>query len=365
MGSVKDLRILVPAYENSAGKFIFEFSDRYSIFDYGEMPDHIIGKGAALAVMAAFNFEELAKRGIETHYKGLVHDDKTVTFSDLKEGSDGADAIAVEGAVVYHPIARPSIDDEGDVKVEYDYSFFEQNRGKINNFLVPLEIIFRNGLPSGSSVFKRIDAAKRESDPKIREEKLRGIYQKLGVSSEPNPGDMLPRPVMTYTTKLEPGDRTLTDDEAYKISGLASAEFGKVRALAFDVNDFVTEQAEKTGLKPHWDGKVEMVYFDGLKIVDVVGTLDEDRFGVLVSKEILRQWYKQTQPEFVEACDEWKKTGEGWQERLPVKPMNLPTEFSDLVSQMYMAATNKYTERRIFNVPGLEEVVELLESRVL
>ena len=48
MGSVKDLKIVRPAYENKPGIGDFEFSDRFSVFDWGEMPDHITHKGRAL-----------------------------------------------------------------------------------------------------------------------------------------------------------------------------------------------------------------------------------------------------------------------------------------------------------------------------
>ncbi len=76
MGSVKDLLVTEPAYVDQAGVGSFVFSDRYSVFDWGEMPDHLAGKGRALAVMAAYNFEELERRGFRTHYRGLVADDE-------------------------------------------------------------------------------------------------------------------------------------------------------------------------------------------------------------------------------------------------------------------------------------------------
>ena len=56
MGSVKDLEVLESPYESKEGRGIFHFSDRYSVFDWGEMPDNIKNKGAALAMMATFNF---------------------------------------------------------------------------------------------------------------------------------------------------------------------------------------------------------------------------------------------------------------------------------------------------------------------
>jgi len=370
MGSVKDITIIEPAYifpsENQPGIANFIFSDRYSVFDWGEMPDHIKDKGRALAVMAAFNFEGLEKRGIKTHYRGLVASDgELIKFSDLEEGSNGSNTIQVDMAVVYRPIARkfikfPFIGEDGKPEIKYDYSFFDVNRGKLNNYLIGLEIIFRNALPRGSSVFRKIAKAKSKEDPVERKKELNKIYQKLGLTSEPKPGDVLPKSVLNYTTKLESGDRSLSKEEAYKISGLDSWEFPKVEILALKVNDFITKQAKKTGFV-HYDGKVEMMYNYGLAVVDVTGTFDENRLGFngeQVSKEVLRQWYEKNQPEFRAACDKWKKTGEGWQQRCDVKPRKLPPEFSELVSKMYMAGCNRYVEKQIFDVLDLEEVMD-------
>ena len=39
----------------------FEFTDDYSVFDWGKMPDTIANKGRALAVMGAFIFDKLVK----------------------------------------------------------------------------------------------------------------------------------------------------------------------------------------------------------------------------------------------------------------------------------------------------------------
>ncbi len=270
-------------------------------------------------------------------------------------------------AVVYHPIARRFIEGEFPNEIareEHDYSFFENNRGKLNNYLVPLEVIFRNGLPLGSSVFKKIARAKKEENPKNREHELQKILQRLGLTEEPKPGDMLPESAISYTTKLEPGDRNLNPIEAYKISGLERADFTELRSLVLKVNDVITERAQKTGFV-HWDGKVEFVYNKGLVVADVIGTFDENRFGFRgeqVSKEVLRQWYEKNQPEFRTACDEWKKTGEGWQERCPVKPRKLDREFNSLVSQMYMAGCNQYVGRNIFDVPPLEEVMDSIRA---
>ena len=42
-------------------------------------------------------------------------------------------------------------------KIVHDYSVYTSN---LKNCLIPLEIIYRNGLPEGSSVFKRLEQGK-------------------------------------------------------------------------------------------------------------------------------------------------------------------------------------------------------------
>jgi phosphoribosylaminoimidazole-succinocarboxamide synthase len=365
MGSVKDLLVLKPAYENHEGVGNFVFSDRYSVFDWGEMPDHITGKGRALAVMAAFNFEELERRGIRTHYQGLVSSSGAlVRFSDLAVEEGGLATMQVSLARVYRPIVREFWTGEH-VEVGYDYTFFEQHRGQINNYLVGLEIIFRNGLPLGSSIFKRIERVQQLADAKQSRAEVNSILKELGVKQLPQPGQMLPSPVMSFTTKLEAGDRDLSLKQAYRLSGLPRREFDALKSLALQVNAVITEQAQATGFA-HYDGKIETVWNNGLVVCDVIGTFDENRFawqGEQISKEVLRQWYKRHQPEFGSACEKWKKTGPGWQKGCDVKPHTLPSEFATLVSQMYMSGCNRYTGKRVFDSPPLEEVMEKLKFR--
>jgi phosphoribosylaminoimidazole-succinocarboxamide synthase len=364
MGSVKDLLVLEPPYENRAGVGNFVFSDRYSVFDWGEMPDRITSKGRALAAMAAFNFELLERRGIRTHYQGLVSPSgKLVRFSDLAEGEGGLATMQVSLARVYRPVVREFASARG-VEARYDYTFFEKHRGAINNYLIGLEIIFRNGLPAGSSVFKRIEKAERVADTGQRSRELAAVLKGLGLKGPPQPGQMLPSPVMSYTTKLEAGDRELSLKEAYRLSGLPRREFNALEGLALQVNSIINEQARETGFQ-HYDGKIEAVWDNGLVVCDVIGTFDENRFswrGEQISKEVLRQWYRRNQPEFVSACDRWKSTGPAWQKSCDVKPRKLPGKFAALVSQLYMSGCNRYTGKRIFDSPPLEEVMERLKS---
>ena len=115
MGSVKDLEILQKPTQDLLGHGIFTFSDRYSVFDWGEMPDHIPNKGAALCMMAAWNFERLEEIGVQTHYKGLLDEDGHVTKIDnLAKPSN---RMAVDLTNVHHPEVKTE-----NGKLKYDYS---------------------------------------------------------------------------------------------------------------------------------------------------------------------------------------------------------------------------------------------------
>ena len=87
MGSVKDLKVIREATPNNPGQGKFVFSDRYSVFDWGEMPDHIKNKGAALCLMGAYCFDKAEEHGIKTHYRGVVRSDgKLVRLDEIEDG---------------------------------------------------------------------------------------------------------------------------------------------------------------------------------------------------------------------------------------------------------------------------------------
>src|SRR3989338_11456618 len=67
-GSVKNVNVLKEATEKEAGLAFFDYTDSYSVFDYGRMPDLIPNKGECISRMAAFNFKELGKKGFKSHF---------------------------------------------------------------------------------------------------------------------------------------------------------------------------------------------------------------------------------------------------------------------------------------------------------
>jgi phosphoribosylaminoimidazole-succinocarboxamide synthase len=342
MGSVKDLETVREPTQDSMGIGRFHFSDRYSVFDWGEMPDLIDGKGAALCLMGAYCFERLEEKGIRTHYRGLIADDgKVVKLNALKRP---VNTMEIDLVNVYKPDARVK-----DGKLRYDYGRYTAN---LKNYLIPLEIIYRNGLPEGSSVFKRLE----QSQITIEE---------LGLNRYPKPGDRLSKPIFDVSTKLEQKDRYLPWKEAQEISGLTDEEVSEVKDLLLSVNRLITQVALKADLENE-DGKIELAFNPErrLMVVDVVGTLDECRFtyeGLHVSKEIARQFYRRTS--WFRDVEEAKKRAEAegvedWKAMCNSSPPKLDPALKTLIGQMYMAVSNEVTERRMFDVPSLAETVK-------
>ena len=342
MGSVKDLEVIKKPTKDKMGVGRFHFSDRYSVFDWGEMPDHIQGKGAALCMMGAYCFEKLEEKGIKTHYRGLVDaEGRVVRFGELKQPSNVMEINLVN---VYKP--RVYIH-EG--KIVYDYSVYTP---ELKNFLIPLEIIYRNGLPEGSSVFKRLEA---------------GLVtlEELGLNHYPRAGEKLAKPIFDVSTKLEKSDRYVSWKEAQQIACLTDSELEEVKSLLLRVDETVTEIAYRAGLVNE-DGKIELAFDPQrrLMVVDVVGTLDECRFtynGLHVSKEIARIYYRRTEwaKEVEEAKKKAKEKGiENWKTLVKTEPPKLESKLKKIISQMYMSAANEITRKKIFNVPKLVKVVE-------
>ena len=72
MGSVKDLEVIKKPKRNEMGIGRFHFSDRYSVFDWGRMPDLIEGKGEALCIMGAYCFETVSYTHLTLPTKRIV-----------------------------------------------------------------------------------------------------------------------------------------------------------------------------------------------------------------------------------------------------------------------------------------------------
>ena len=338
MGSVKDIEILESPKGLNPGRGRFHFSDRYSVFDWGEMPDHIPSKGASLCLTSAYFFELLEGRGIKTHYIGLVEGGKVKRLDELRSPSS---VMEVELLRVIRPEVR-----EG----KYNYGVFKNQEG---NFLIPLEIIYRNSLPPGTSVFRRL--------------KEGGLSpQDLGFDSVPEPGTRLPQPFFDLSTKLEETDRYISWEEAAEMAGLKAEELDRIREIVSEVNELITDEVSKLGLQNE-DGKIELG-FDGerrLMVVDAVGTLDECRFswqGTSVSKELARIYYRST-PWYGEVEEAKRRDRVHWREMVKADPPPLPPRFKELLSLLYRCFAQELTGREWFGpLPPLRSVLEEMKG---
>jgi len=339
MGSVKEVSVIKPAVQGAEGEGIFSFSDRYSVFDWGEMPDHIPGKGAALCTLSAYFFEVLEKRGIKSHFRGLIDDKGAWRFSEIKAPCSKMKVSLVR-------VIRPSYDKASN---KYDYSPYS---GIADNYLIPLEVIYRNTLGEGASVFKRLKNGSI-------------TYKDLGLNHEPVPGERLENPILDVSTKLEHIDRYMKWDEAESISALSPDKMKKLKDMILEINKVITEETKKAGID-NADGKFEFgVNAKGeIILVDVLGTPDECRFtldGFHISKEIARRFYRKTKwAEEVEIAK--KERGDDWKNFVNEKPEPLPQEMKILIASMYQAVTNEITGKKLFQTDNLAKIVSELKK---
>lgn len=269
-GSTKDVYAVGEEY-------LFRFSDRYSVFDWGEMPDLLEGKGRALAAFTKTLYQRLGEAGIPHH---------------LSTSVAGEDELLVKPFRV-HREPGPAPREE--------------------NIFIPLEVIFRLGVPKGSSLLKRHP----------------GKFQEY---------ERFEKPMIEFTTKLERFDRPLTHEEARELSNLSPKEWENLihttERIALGLRGIFAE----VGIDL-WDGKVEFAAGKGtdrdIILVDSIGP-DELRLtkdGVQLSKEIIRQYYKATDwYERLETAKE--KYGESFKDFIS-PPERLRTEFKASVEEMY------------------------------
>jgi phosphoribosylaminoimidazole-succinocarboxamide synthase len=339
MGSVKDLKIIKEATTDHMGIGHFHFSDRYSVFDWGEMPDLITDKGKALCIIGAYFFEKLEELGVLTHYRGLVDAGKTAKLSELQKPVDTMEVDLVR-------VVKPGL--EGN---RYDYAAYKK---ETSNFLIPLEVIYRNSLPAGSSVFRRL----KEGSLKLDE---------IGLTQMPEPNDVLSPPILDASTKLEVTDRYLSWQEAQEISGLADDEITEVKNVTSKINDLITQQVSQVGLVNE-DGKVEFGYDQNrdLILVDILGTPDECRFtyeGLPVSKEVARIYYRNTDW-YLEVEKAKKEDRANWKSLISTPPPNLPARLFELVSFLYQSACNEITGKNWFDSPSLDTILNEMKEHL-
>jgi phosphoribosylaminoimidazole-succinocarboxamide synthase len=374
-GSVKDLK--GPLRASVGGEeipaVVFEYTDAYSVFDWGRMPDALERKGEALAVLAADWFEklerpdtwkefsrspealglrkgnrfgaafnelgeELQARGLRTHYLGMVAG--TPASGDRVDPvpcarmSKPSRTIAVRQVSVVKPVVTSVL---GRQLPDY-----HGTRNAPLPRLVPLEVVFRFALPEGSSLFERL-----ERDP--------GYLASLGFGGlKAEPGGRWEFPLLELFTKLESSDRPVPLTEGLSISGLSAPMLQELLFRTAWVAGCIRWLCAKAGLELA-DGKLEWA-LDAqgkLILVDAIGP-DELRIlknGLQLSKEFLRRHYRASQwyESLVAAKEQAKAQGNAdWKKGVAQPPPPLPPMKRELASQVYLALANALTGRQWF-----------------
>ena len=358
-------------------ELVFSYSNRYSVFDWGEMPDHIPQKGSCLAAMAYMFFDALSDAD---KWKTWSHVDAqgNPMLSQLKESgldhhmSQGLVDEALSACPLQSPtpylhvhkvdVHRPSFDGE-----KYDYQLYQE---RPTNALVPLEIIFRFGVPNGSSLMKRVNNE---------------VYlAELGLDKKPNFGDIFSKPVIEYSTKLESTDVYIPFAQAKEMAGLTDTEAQNLRDLVFVLSLRLRDIFSASDLFL-WDGKFEFAFSKerdaqgnrSFVLVDSIGP-DELRLtydGVQLSKECLRQPYRGGA--WHTALEQAKKLGKERNDRdwkkictdeLGSQPENLNPQFIEQIAQLYKSLTNAiatqlYNESIFADAWTLEQVAETLRQK--
>lgn len=375
-GSVKDVYGV-----EGKDPYVFVFSDRYSIFDWGEMPDALAGKGEALAVMGDLFFRQLgeakawANWQIPETYPKLWRDSLTssAVWAELRRSGlhhhsfgmvdEGGNAVAAgqrASRLAVKALKRPPAPAEMvNGRLRWNYSAYESRPGDV---LVPLEVVFRFGAPEGSSFLKRA-------------KEIPGYAQSFGWPELPEAGELFAFPIIEFFTKLEPTDRFLTRAEAAALAALSAEEMDELVALNLLIAIRLRDMFSQLGLEL-WDGKFEFAFRPGsshrhFTLVDSIGP-DELRLigpgGVHFSKEFLRRLYRDTP--WYHAMEKAKKLAtergeKDWKkicrEEFKSQPAPLPKEALELAQLLYPALASAVAEAVLKRTPyeGMPKLPEL------
>lgn len=292
-GKVKEV------YEIDGRELEFHFTDNISVFDK-IIPSSIPRKGETLCKSSAFWFEKLNELGIKNHYIS----------------SPASTSMRVRRVNVIHDYDKMNAD--------------------TRNFLIPLEVICRHYV-AGSL------------NDKILRGEITGEMLGFEQGRTPKYGEKLQKPMIEFTTKLEPVDRKLTEQQALEISGLSPEELSKIKEIVLLIDNVIAEIAGANNLI-HVDGKKEFGMDENrnIMLVDTFGTLDEDRWWdmdkwqegkiIELSKEFVRQHYRKTG--YFERLEDARKNNLP-EPDIPALPNDVIAQVTDLYVRMHERITGR------------------------
>ncbi len=362
-----------------------ELSDHYSLFDWGRMPDKIKNRAAALSLIAAHLFERLEnpeiwqqtavspalrplrsdwldrrwkhlifchvlnEHGLATHYRGLAsHEGKAITMREAAQADRG---VLLDVMRSRYSLPVPVVLASRPV---FFYPLPESGGERLH---VPLEFIFRFGIPAG--------------DPPEQRLLTDNAYARgLGLEKPPVAGRFFERPVLEFHSQSESSRRLLDLQEALSTSGLTPGILEEAIEISYNVALALRSLFSSLGLDL-WEGKLEyIVGGDGLRLADTIGP---DRLRLFhgateLGDGLLRKSYTGT--EWAAAVAESKHRASlagshDWQRicrnELIGEPEPLAPDFKAQVDQMYGTLANHILGRDLFdNHPTMQDFVSTL-----
>jgi len=354
-GSVKNLRGPL----SGKNEIVFEFTDDFSVFDWGKMPDAISGKGAALLSLAAHIFRELshpaswkaffrsneaagflatAPEKFATALPELRRELESVGMRACFRGVYHGPTGQAEGLVVERLDILPPREVYENGSLRFDYSGVPENTA---GALIPLEIVFRHGLTDKSSFFER------------------------NPETALKPGHVFAVPLIECFTKLEPTDRFIaTDAEARTVGRINEATRLELELRTTLLSLWLKRECSLRDLELI-DGKFEFgLDREGrVMLADAIGPdelrLVEKRPGfhadpaqpekaARLSKEFLREYYRDG--EWFREITALKKSDDlppGWQKTVRAEVPRLPAEAHTRATALYRSLERRFRPENV------------------
>lgn len=301
-GSVKNV------YQDTNPENIwFGFTNDYSIFDWGKMPDPIPGKGEVLAKLGEWFFEKISQKDVWEE-SGLASHPQVAAALPIKHHFLEREEDKIK--VLKLDIPKLEVFQIGGKEV-YNYDYKKNPRQ-----MIPLEVIFRFGVPEGSSLLKRTS------------------WYNLDIF----PGARFQEPLIEFSTKLESKDRMLTYQEAVQCTSaeLVKTIYQKTLAVALLLRRLLAERDLEL-----WDGKLEWGLYDGEVILaDCIGP-DEMRVAfrdMVFDKQFLRNYYLSSpwEKEVTQAQKKASQTGKiDWKKTISSSPEKLSPPYLEAAKALY------------------------------
>jgi phosphoribosylamine--glycine ligase len=361
-GSVKNLRTL------NEKEIVFEFTDDFSVFDWGKMPDPIPGKGRSLLLLASYFFRELSHPASwQSFFRSVLAIE--ALGSDFEKLPARLAALAPtlrrelesvglrscfrgtfpkgtepQGLVVEAFRGIPPKPVEAGGATRFDYSDAPKNAPSA---LIPLEVVFRHALTDKSSYFER--------NPK----------------TELRSGHRFVMPLIEYFTKLEPTDRFIsTEEDACTVGRITSEKLSDVELRTVFLSLWLRRECELRGLDLI-DGKFEWG-FDSEGRISLADAIGPDELRLVegsdrLSKEFLREYYRDSK--WFAEIQELKKANRqehGWQKLVREPAPRLPREGLARATSLYRKLEARFRPETVllFGAGGREHEIarRLLDS---